>query len=370
MRAPGLCMSEDAAMNARAIPSVGDVGSLVLGAMSFERLSTDQLDVSRYDALLDHALAEGISAFDTAPLYGFHGSERYLGSYAKRRGVVLNVFTKVGLRWDDTHGDVLFEARVDGQQRTVRKDARPESIKRELEGSSERLGLSKLPLVLVHHRDKRVPIAETMGALVDAWKLGRVGAIGVSNHNAADVEIAARAVQKASDGKLALSCTQDLYNLLNRDAEKDLLRVNHARGLGFLAFSPLAQGLLSGAMGPTRVLSKDDWRGGIPAFSRSSRALIQSVLERDVEPLARRHGVHVSAVCIAWVIAQPGVNAAIVGARDRSQLREWLSAATLQLNERELARIGDAFANIEHVTRPNALAGLVERVRGVFSFGR
>jgi len=363
-------MSEDARMNAREIPSVGEVGALVLGAMGFERLSTDQLDVSRYDALLDHALAEGVTSFDTAPLYGFHGSERYLGSYAKRRGVALNVFTKVGLRWDDTHGDVLFAATVDGQLRRVRKDARPESITLGIEGSCERLGVSKLPLVLVHHRDKRVPIDETMGALVDAWKRGRVGAVGVSNHNAADVEIAARAVHKASEGKLALSCTQDLYNLLNRDAEKDLLRVNHLRGLGFLAFSPLAQGLLSGAMGPARVLNKDDWRGGMPAFSRSSRTLIQSVIERDVEPLARRHGVHISAVCIAWVIAQPGVSAAIVGARDRSQLREWLAAATLQLNERELARIGDAFASIEHVTRPNPLGGLLERVRGKFSFGR
>ncbi len=356
--------------NARTLPWVGDVGPLVLGAMGFERLSSDTLDAARYDALLDHALAEGITSVDTAPLYGFHASERYLGDYARRRGVSLKVFTKVGLRWDDTHGDVLFEAHVNGASRVVRKDARPESVAREIDASRERLGIAKLPLVLVHHRDKHVPLDETMGALVDAWKAGKLAAIGVSNHIAADIEIADRAVQKASDGKLSLACTEDGYSLLHREVERDLLRVNHARGIGFLAFSPLAQGLLSGAMGPTRVLANDDVRAGSPSFSRSSRAQIQAVLERDVEPLARRHGVHVSALCIAWVIAQPGVHGAVIGARDRGQLREWLDAARLQLNERELARLGDAFANVEHVTRPSLaqslLGGLLQRL----PFGR
>ena len=353
----------------RALPGLGSIARVVLGAMSFERLSPGGARASsEYDAVFDTALEAGIDAIDTAPLYGFGESERIVGGWLKRSGARVSVLTKVGLVWDapDAHGEVLFQTEdAAGRPIVVRRDSRPRSVLAEIERSRERLGLERLPLVQVHHRDRAVPIDETMGALVDAWRSKKVGAVGVSNYDAADLETAARAVERLSRGELRLSCTQGLYHLLARDVEREVHKVVRARSLGFLAFSPLAQGLLTGAMGPDRVVS--DWRAGQPLFSNVNRRTIQSAIERELSPLARRHGVSVSALALAWVISREDVTAAIVGARDARQLRGSLDALRLvsgdrAIDPRVLDRVGDAFSSLELATARSPFAALRDRL--------
>ncbi len=351
----------------RTLPSVGPVCPLVLGAMTFERLEPATLRApAAYDAVFDAALALGIDTVDTAPLYGFGASERVLGDWLKRHPGRLRVLTKVGLRWDDAHGEVLFRATdASGGPLVVRRDSRPASVLLEIDRSRERLGLERLPLVQVHHRDPLVPIDETMGALVDAWRAGKVGAVGVSNFRGDELELAARAVDRLSDGRLALSCTQTLYNLLVRDAERDVLPAVRARGVGLLAFSPLAQGLLTGAMGPSRTIS--DWRAQTPLFSVPNRRLIEAAIDREIAPLARRHGVTPSAIALAWLLSREHVTAAIVGARDATQLRESAEALRLvgeprMIDLHELDRIGEVFKTLPLSTSPPGGEGL--RARG------
>ncbi len=352
----------------RALPGVGAVSRLVLGAMTFERLAPGSARPSgEYDAVFEAARARGISAIDTAPLYGFGASERIVGDWLRRSGAPMRVFTKVGLVWDapDEHGDVLFQTRDErGAPLVVRRDSRPSSVLAEIERSRERLGLDRLALVQVHHRDARVPIGETMGALVDAWRAKKLDAVGVSNFSASDLEEAARAVAKLSGGELALSCTQGLYNLLSRDAERDVLAVVRARNLGFLAFSPLAQGLLTGTIGPEREIH--DWRAQTPLFSTGSRRVIRAAIDREIAPLARRHGVSAGAIALAWLLDREPVTAAIVGARNAAQLGGSLDALRLvgearAIDRRELDRIGDAFSTLDLATRRSPWSALQER---------
>lgn len=354
----------------RALPGLGSIARVILGAMTFERLAPGAArSVAEYDAVFEAARDAGVDAIDTAPLYGFGESERIVGGWVKRSGASLSVMTKVGLVWDapDAHGDVLFRAEdPSGRPIVVRRDSRPASVLAEIDRSRERLGLERLALVQVHHRDRSVPIDETMGALLDAWRQNKVAAIGVSNYDAADLETAARAVDRLSRGELRLSCTQGLYNLLSREAEADVLKVVRARSMGFLAFSPLAQGLLTGAMGPERVV--DDWRSHGPLFSIANRREIQSAIDRELAPLARRHGVSVSALSLAWVISREPVTAAIVGARTAEQLRSSLAALPLvsgdhPIDPRTLDRVGDAFAALDLSTRPSLAPRVRDRIR-------
>lgn len=349
----------------KALPGVAEITRLVLGAMGFERADAGEA----HDAALAAANSAGIDAIDTAPLYGFGASERIVGDWLKRSGARATVLTKVGLVWDapDGHGDVLFQTHdAAGEPLVVRKDSRPRSVLAEIDRSRERLGLEKLALVQVHHRDVHVPIDETMGALLDAWRAGSVAAIGVSNFDAADVEIAARALERLSEGAVRLSCVQGRYNLLSREVERDVLGVVHARGLGFLAYSPLAQGLLSGAMGPDRVVS--DWRAQTPLFAPSNRREIHAAIERELSPLARRHGVSVPALALAWVLSRERVTAAIVGARDATQLGASLEALPLlggphRIEPRVLDRIGDVFSQLSLSQRPSTMSALRDRWR-------
>lgn len=353
---------------ARTIPELGPVSPIVLGAMALDRLKRGAEPTRAQAEVLDAALEAGIDAIDTAPLYGFGASERIVGAWLRRSGAPIRIFTKVGLSWDgpDDRGDVLFETRDDeGRRIVVRKDARPSTILREIEQSSERLGVETLDLVHVHHRDPRVPLDETMSALVDAWRAGQLRAIGVSNHHAADVETAARAVVRFSDGRLRLSAIQDRFNLIHREAEPEKFAVARARGVALLAYSPLAQGLLTGAFGPSRTVQ--DWRAHLPEFSQRSRRIIDATLARTLIPLGRRYGVTPAAIALVWVLQRDGVTAAIVGARDKKHLDASREALALVerggLDTRELDALARAFEPLARWTRPSTAARLAERLR-------
>lgn len=354
----------------RELVGVGRVLRVIVGPLGFERLSPGAMrPASHYGAVLDAAFARGVDAIDTAPLYGFGEGERVVGEWLRRSGARATVLTKVGLSFDrEAQGDVFFESPdASGRAIVVRKDARPRAILAQLEQSRERLGVDRLAHVSVHHRDLRVPIDETMGALVDAWRAGVLGAIGVSSFGAADLEAAARAVDRLSAGALRLSSTQGLYNLLQRDVERDVLKVVRARSIGFLAFSPLAQGLLAGAADPSRAIA--DFRAASPLFSTANRREIAARVERELAPLSRRHGVSVSALALAWVLSREHVTAAVVGARDAAQITRTLDALRLvsgdhPIDPRVLDRVGDAFSTIELATSAPTRSGLLRRLLG------
>lgn len=291
---------------------------------------------------LHAAIDAGITSIDTAPLYDFGESERLVGQAIADRRSRVQVLGKVGLRWDDDHGEVLFEAQQEqGPLRVVRRDSRPVSVRRDVEQSLRRLGIDALDLCQVHHPDPSVPIADTMGELLRLRDEGKLRAIGVSNYSAAQVNEAARAL-----GGVPLASVQSEYSLLRREVERELVGAVQALGAGLLAYSPLMHGLLAGRMARRRRLPQGDHRRWDPAFHPLNVARVERARLEALEPLARRHGVSEAQVALAWVLHQPGVTAVIAGGSSPAQARSNARAAELVLHPVELADLAAAFETV------------------------
>lgn len=289
----------------------------------------NQSDTERV-GVLRAAIDRGLTTIDTAPLYGFGRAERQIAlALEGRSSDNIQVFTKVGLRWDaGDHGDVMFEFTDDnGQRGAVRQDARPESVRWEVEQSLQRLGRQTLDLVQVHQPDVHTPIDETMGALLEMRAAGKLRFIGVSNFSAEQVIAAQNAL-----GDVPLVSLQPEYSLLRRGIESELVPLCVERDIGLLCYSPLAGGALSAR--------------GDPDLSQH----IQSVISQTLVPIAARHRVSPAAVAVAWVINQQGVSAAICGASLSRQIEEFVTALELTLSVEEIDRLTTDFGRtpLEH----------------------
>lgn len=321
----------------------------------------DDRAVSAIHAAIDH----GITAIDTAPVYGFGRSERVVGRATRDRRDKVVVMTKVGLRWDDERGELYFETvDQDGVKRSVHRNARPWSVKQEVEASLERLGIETIDVIQVHWPDPTTPIESTMGALVDLKRAGKVRAIGVSNYTVAMMKEARTCL-----GDIPLASDQPKYSLVAREIESELLPFCRAENIGVVVYSPLEQGLLTGTVSETRTFDTNDGRHKRPTFQPANRALVNATLRRVVQPIAARHQATIGQVVIAWTVAQPGVTSALVGARTPEQAIENAKAGDLVLSANELAEIRDAFENLEldlptKDGAPSKLKGFVKRIFG------
>lgn len=307
----------------------------------------------------------GCGAIDTAPVYGFGRSERVVGrAIAGRRERAL-ILTKVGLRWDDDRGPLAFETRgEDGRTLRVRRNARPDSVRAEVDASLARLGCGVLDLVQVHWPDPETPIAETLGALVDLRREGKLREIGVSNYSVPELEEARRAL-----GSVPLASDQPRYSLVAREIERDVLPWARDHEVGVLCYSPLEQGLLTGAVGGSRAFGVDDGRSKRASFRADNRARVNALVDSVLRPIAARHAATPAQVVLAWTIAQPGITAAIAGARNAAQARENAGALAVALAREELAAIRAAFEGLVLAAPParglrRTIAGLLARLAG------
>lgn len=336
-----------------------DVPSLVVGGMFRDPEGRREVLERALDASIDH----GLDAIDTAPLYGFGAGERLVGRWLANRSARPRLLTKVGLRWDDDHGEVLFEAEIDGRRRAVRRDGRPEAIRRDVEGSLARLGVECLDLVQIHHRDRDVPLAESLGALEDLRRAGRLRAIGVSNFTRAELSEADAAL-----GETPLASAQESYSLIDRRVDDEGIRaLARARGVGLLAYAPLAQGLLAGRTLDGPPLPADDGRREHPLFQPRNLARLHAALRGTLLPIAEAHAVAPGAVALAWLLGRPGVSAVIVGIQQAEQVAPLASAATLALSAEESARLDRDFRalGLDRALAPSLARRLLRRLRRV-----
>lgn len=334
-----------------------EVPVLCFGAYTIGGGYWGAVDEAQAERALLAALAGGMDAVDTAPVYGLGRSEILVGRALAAWGGRATVMTKVGLRWDEgAHGAGKEMRGPDGRPVYVRRDSRPESVQHEVRRSVERLGVECIDLVQVHARDPLTPVAETMDALAELVHQGLARAIGVSNYSPPEIDEAARALEQRG---LVLASAQEHYSLLERSIERELLPLCRRRAVGVLAYSPLDQGLLTGAVDEARVFPPEDGRSRRTSFAPENRRLVNACLRDVVRPIAERRGATLGQVVLAWTIAQPGISAALVGARRTSQVTENAAAARLELDPGEIATIGAAFARLRLV-RPRA--ALRERV--------
>jgi aryl-alcohol dehydrogenase-like predicted oxidoreductase len=276
-----------------------------------------------------HAVDTGVNWVDTAAVYGLGHSEEVVGRALApyRVGEEVLVFTKCGRRW---------QGRPEGD---IGNDLRPSSIRDECEDSLRRLRLDRIDLYQIHWPDWTTGTAledswGTMSALQDE---GKARWIGVSNFDVDQLEACERIRHVDS--------VQPPLSLLARGARRTVLTWARDHGTGVLTYSPMASGLLTGAFDRARVsaLGPDDWRGRSPVFREPQLGRSLELVER-LRPIAARVDTTLAALAVAWVLAQEGVTAAIVGARRPSQVDDWLAASELELDDRDLAEIDAAIA--------------------------
>ena len=302
----------------------------------------------------------GVTAVDTAPVYGFGHSERLVARARRRLGRAgdgLSVMTKVGLSWEDHRGKFGFETRgIDGKKRRVYRNGRADSIVREIDQCLARLECDALDLVQVHASDPTTPISETLGALKEAHHQGKVRAIGVSNYSPQEV-----AEAKGALGDVPLASVQSLYSALSRDIENDLVPYARENGVAVIAYSPLDQGLLTGNVRADRAFGRGDARARRSSFTRENRARVNAVLDRVVAPIAAAHGATIAQTMLAWTISQPGITVALAGARSPAQAIENAAAMDIVLSKDEGRAIRAGFEQL--VLEPRAVT-FGDRVRG------
>lgn len=312
------------------------VSPVVLGC-SFMRASSDAERVDVIAASVD----AGVRSLDTAPLYEFGAAETRLGRAIRGRREQVVLLTKVGLRWDDGYGDVMFHGDVNGVRCAVRKDARPVSVRRDVESSLRRLGVEYLDVVQVHQYDRHTPVSDTMGELVRLRDEGKLRAIGVSNFPPAAIEEAAAALDP-----VPLASHQLELNLLCRDALGRDLPLARRLEVSGLVYSPLARGLLAGRTPTGRGWDAGDMRRFDPGYVGSRVDAVARIIRDVVDPLAGRHGVGPAQIALAWVLHQPGVTAVVAGASRIRQAQDNAAAARVRLSEGEVAELGRTFAQV------------------------
>jgi methylglyoxal reductase len=308
---------------------------VVFGAWGIGGLMWGGSDQAQAVDAMRAAFDAGINAVDTAASYGPGTSEELVGRALRGRRDVI-VATKCGLRWDDPVGATRLETvGLDGRTQRLCHDLRPARVREECEGSLRRLGVETIDLYQIHRPD---PVNGFEDALAEMLKLrdeGKIRWIGVSNFSLEQTD-RARAVA-------GIVSIQPSYSLLDRAIDADLLPWCRRTGVGVMAYSPLARGLLSGQVRPETTYPPTDHRSTSPLFSPESRRRVLGALEK-VRPIADAHRVSLANLAVAWVIGEPGITAALVGARTPEQAAENAKAAAVRLSEDERRTIAQAFA--------------------------
>lgn len=294
-------------------------------------------------AAIRHGVDSGVNWIDTAPIYGLGHSEKVVGRALREipEDDRPYVFTKAGVVWDE--------------QRPMAKPAlvgTPSSLRKELEASLRRLGLERIDLYQMHAPPADgTPIEEYWGTLCDIRGEGKVRALGLSNHDATQLT-AAQAVGR-------VDAVQPRLSLIHRDAAADVLPWCAANDAGAIVYSPLASGLLTGTFTAARAagLAQDDWRRSHPDFTRPALSRNLALVDA-LAPVAKRHGVPVAVVAIAWTLACPAVAGAIVGLRGPRQADDWLAAANVRLDEPDLDEMAIAVKTTGAGTGPSRPASV------------
>jgi aryl-alcohol dehydrogenase-like predicted oxidoreductase len=294
-------------------------GAWAIGGSGWEFAWGDQDDKASIGAI-HRALELGVNWIDTAAVYGTGHSEEVVARALKSwNGARPYVFTKCGLRWDG-HGKVRHSLRAD-------------SIRTECQNSLRRLGIETIDLYQAHWPvEDTAELQEGWTAMAQLQREGKVRWIGVSNFNVEQMRLA----QKIAP----ITSLQPPYSLIRREVQDEVLPFCHSEDIGVIVYSPMASGLLSGALTRQRVarLPPDDWRGRSPEFQEPKLSKNLALVERLREAGAR-HGRPPGHIAIAWTLRHPAVTGAIVGARSAKQVEETFGAAGFQLNETEIAEI-------------------------------
>jgi aryl-alcohol dehydrogenase-like predicted oxidoreductase len=320
-------------------------GAIGLGCMGMTH-AYGTGDEAESIATVHRALDCGVTLLDTAEVYGPHTNEELVGKAIRgRRGEVV-LATKFGI--------VLGSA-------PMQLDGSPANAKRAIEGSLRRLGVDVIDLYYLHRKDPAVPIEDTVGAMKELVKAGKVRFLGLS-------EIGAETLRRAHKVH-PISAVQSEYSLWERGIEESILPVMRELGVGLVPFSPLGRGYLTGAFQSSSVFTAGDFRRNLPRFDDEHMAANQKLVDA-VKAVAKRHavakhgGVHAATpgqVALAWVLAKAQDAVPIPGTKRRAYLDDNLGALNVHLTAEDMEELNRLASMAVGDRYPPAMARTAER---------
>ena len=314
-------------MQTRRLGSRGlEVSALGLGCMGMSFAYASPQESEALDTL-HQALELGCNFWDTAEVYGPYTNESLLGKALKGRRDKVVIATKFGF-------DIAPESpKRQGAARMVGLDSRPDHIRAVVHASLRRLDIDTIDLLYQHRVDPRVPIEDVVGVMADLVRQGKVRFLGLSEPSGATLR-RAHAVHP-------ISAVQSEYSLWSRDVEQTSLPVCRELGIGFVPYSPLGRGALTGKLLAPDQLGEDDFRRGLPRFQAEAWER-NSGLIATLERMALQRGCTAAQLALAWVLAQGEQIVPIPGASRARHLRENMEAAGIRLSAEDLTEIGAA----------------------------
>jgi aryl-alcohol dehydrogenase-like predicted oxidoreductase len=300
-----------------------EVSALGLGCMGMSQSYGLPPDKQAMISLIRNAVERGVTFFDTAEIYGPHTNEELVGeALAPFRGEVI-IATKFGIRLD-----------AGGQQV---QDSRPERIKQSIEGSLQRLRTDVIDLYYQHRVDPTVPIEDVAGTIKDAIQQGKVKHFGMSEAGVRTIR-RAHAVQQ-------VTAVQSEYSLWWRRPEAELLPTLEELGIGFVPFSPLGKGFLTGTIDEKTTFVSSDFRNIVPRFTPEARKANQTIVD-VLRNIAEKKRATAAQIALAWLLARKRWIVPIPGTTKLPRLEENLGAAGIRLTADEVREIESAASRI------------------------
>jgi aryl-alcohol dehydrogenase-like predicted oxidoreductase len=311
-------------MNKRKLGRGLEVSAIGLGCMGLSHGYGPAVDKKAGIALIRAAVEKGVTFFDTAEVYGPFANEELVGEALEPFREQVVIATKFGF----TFGD-------DGKQQIL--NSRPEHIKEVADASLKRLRTDRIDLFYQHRVDPAVPIEDVAGAVKDLIAAGKVKHFGLSEAGVQTIR-RAHAVQP-------VTALQSEYSMWWREPEKEVLPTLQELGIGFVPFSPLGKGFLTGAITETTTFSADDFRTKVPRFSEENRKANQTLVNL-LGQLAAGKKATPAQIALAWLLEQKPWIVPIPGTTKPHRLEENISAASVELTPGDLAEIKTALSRI------------------------